>query len=650
MLKKSSKVLALSLASMLVITSFAGCKKKDDGTAAVNTPNGNAKAYNELAAEVSDTSDLPTWTGKQLTLKYWQGHGTGGTRKYTKMSNDVVTPEIKRVTGITLDEENSYDNGSGQSFDQKLALVVAANDYPEIVLNPGNLKTLVEKNLVYDLTDLIAKNCPNIMKKIPQSLKGVWSTDNRVSLNGKTYAVPTMMSEWGLGDLDKTLDVTKYSRFFPPIDGYYSIAVRDDILKQLYPNAKSQKEIEDQFVKNGKFTKEDIFDVPIKSKEDFFKMLYDIKKLNVKEGNQEVYPLFLNQGGDNWNLFVGLAPALYGVPVLRNSSNPYTYFTYYDKQTKKFDYTFKTPEFKSMVKDLNKLTQDKVASPEAFLDSTQIITEKANKGLFAVLYPYDGSFNVTNVNSQLEKAGKDYRYRKVYLNIKPDTNKYPTFFNIVQQNLSVAIFKNKVKEEDVAQVLRYIDYMVSDSGEKLLAWGPKSAGLFDEVNGKRTFKDKDLENYMVYNKSSDKALSYNLPNGLDQKGTLPNGGTVPTYIRNYYSKYAPAVTYDTVKTTSDVNTYFKAGLVEPVKYVQTLIPGIYTENATVPDADKAWKARTSFEDALEKVLASQSDAQFEQTFKDFLANSEKIGYTDKVLSDIWEAFKKRNADYMSAFN
>lgn len=655
MIGKTKKGLALGLAVILATASLTGCgdspSNQNTATPTASSSPGasatpDAKPYNELAMEVNDTSDLPDWTGKKLTLRYWAGHGTGGFKKFTPMANDVVTPEIERVTGVHIDEDNSFDNGSGQTFAQKLALVVAANDFPEIANNVGDLKTLVERDLVYDLTDLIPQYAPNIMKKLPQSLKGVWVTDNRVNYNGRIYAISSGLSEGSLVEVDPTLDTEKYSRFFAPREGYYSFAIRDDIVKKLFPEAKTQAEIETLFEQNGTFTKDEILDIPLNSKEDFFKMLYDIKALGIKEGNQEVFPFYLNQGGDNWHLLTGIAPALYGIPVTGNTSQPYNYFAYYDKLSKSFNYTYKTPEFKAMIKDFAKLTQDGIASPEAFIDTPQIITEKINNGLFAVVYPYGST--VLNANAQLEKSGKDYRYRRVYVNIQPDTAKYPVIQSPAGQTNGIVIFKSQVKEEDLPQILRYIDYMVSDAGEKLLAWGPASAGLFEEKDGQRSFKDKELEDYMVYNVASDKALSYNLANGLAATGTLPNGGFYPSYVRNFYSKFAPAVTYDLARTAADANTYFKIGFVETVSYKTSLGPTIYGENATVPEADTAWKARPSFEDALERVLASQSDAQFEQTFNEFLANAEKIGYNEELIGKIWDAFKVKNADYMDA--
>ncbi|WP_127582516.1 hypothetical protein [Paenibacillus koleovorans] len=638
--KYKKKLILGSALLLLAVPVLEGCEQAADKATTSPSPTGTAAAaYNEM--KVSDSSELPNWTGKELKLTYWSGQGAGGARKIVKSGGDVVSPEVLRVTGISIDEDNSYDNGGGQTFDQKLALVNAANDWPSIVVNPGNLKALVENNKVYDLTDLLPKYAPNVLKKIPKDLSTIWNDDDSVTGGkpGKVYAVPSGLNESSLALVDSTLDKDKYSVYplsLPP-EAKGFVVVRDDILKKLYPNAKTQKQIEELYLKNGKFTKEEIFDVPINSKKDFIQMLYDIKQLGIKEGNQEVFPSYAFAGQDNWNLVNVLQGWLDGRFTTSN------YFSYFNKKTQKFEYLFKTPQFKESLLTWNKLMRDGIFSKESFIDSYQVFTEKANKGLYAVLY---GGTDGAAQNAQFEKDGKPYRYRKVYLNIPLQADTYPVYAKMPTQTLSIAIFKDKVKEEDVPQILKWIDFMVSDTGEKLSAWGPKSAGLWDETNGKRLFKDKDLEAYMLAGTATDKAIFYNLRNGINSSN-MPNGGMMPTYMRLGASKFAPAVAYDKKLIATAANTYFRAGLVENTEYVLSRAPQFYSYTAAVPDADKAWKARTGgFEQPLTRVMTADNDAQFDKLFADFLATAEKYGYTDNLLPQIWSIFEKQNADLM----
>ncbi|GAA3407959.1 hypothetical protein ACFFNY_11800 [Paenibacillus hodogayensis] len=625
---------SLLMAGALGLTVISGCT--GGGKEAASTPDkpGGAKGTETLAAipaGVKDSSDLPDWGGKQLKLKVWFNHGTGGifagARKY---KDDLVTNEIARVTGVRIDLDNSFDNGGNTTGAVKLGMLAATNSWPDLVVNGNELKSLVDNNKLYDLTDLLPKYAPNLMKKVPKTLDTVWGKPY-IGVDGKVYAIPTSIYENALPLLDPSLDASQFPISHPM--GY--VYVRDDILKQLYPKAKTQKEIEDLYMKNGKFAKEDILDVPIKSTSEFVQFLYDIKKLGVKEGNQEVSPFFLYSGQDNWNLMTILFSALAGGG---STSGDNSYFTYWDNKTKKTEWGFKQPFFKDLSKQMNVLLRDGVTSKEAMVDPYTTFQQKLNNGLYAVSYGYLVPDNVA-----LKKAGKPYQYRKVFLDIpyKNDQFVFPASFP--DTGTRIAVFKDSVKEEDLPQVLRWIDFLVSDAGEKLWFWGPRSAGLFEEKDGKRAYKDKELEEQMVYGKPGAKAQQYGLK--------LTNGSNDDRSKSDYFSftgkgKFYPPNWYDKMRSPDEAAGYFEMSRVERAPSTDTLTPKIYNFLTAVPEADKAWKARKSFEDALTKVLVAKTDEEFEKLYADFTAAAEKSGYTDDLLAKVDAAFRKDNGKYM----
>jgi len=584
-----------------------------------------------IPADVQDSSELPDWAGKQLSLKVWFNHGTGGTyagaRKYT---DDVVTKEIARVTGVTLDLEHSYDNGGSTTGEVKLGMIAATNDWPDIILGGDQLNTLADNDKIYDLTDLIPKYMPNLMKKIPQSLDTLW---NRawISKGGKVYAVPAGLYNTTLPYLYPDTDVS----LFPQANTYSNIWVRDDILKQLYPQAKSQKEIEDLYLKNGKFTREQIFDVPIKSAEDFIQFLYDVQKLHVKEGNKEVAPFYTFSGQDNWALMTGLFSKLDGS---YSGSGDNNYFTYWDKETQKVEWMFKQPLFKDLVKQMNVLLRDGVASKEAMVDPYNTFQEKLSGGMYAVTYHQPN-------NAALEKAGKPYRYRKVYLDIPFNYDKFifPTVFP--DAGTRIHIVKDAVKEEDLPQVLRWLDFLISDAGEKLWYWGPKSAGLFTEQDGMRVYANKEIEDQMVYNQPGDEAQKYGLWLNNGSNDDRSKSGLI-TYMNK--GRFDPQNWYpNKQRNVTEADAYFDFGRVEASKSDDSLTAKMYTFFTQAPEAAEAWKKRTDFENALTKVLAASNDAQFEQQWNTFLSTAEKDGFTDAVRDQVDAAFREANAKYMA---
>ncbi|QGQ98381.1 hypothetical protein EHS13_27590 [Paenibacillus psychroresistens] len=655
--KKLKSVMSMLVVMILVLSVFAGCSNSDKeasspsispaSTASASTEPASVEATPAEATPVAanetndinahpwidnpdaDTSDLPTWTGKQLKLTYWQAEGTGGLGK-KKSANDVVTPEVQRVTGVTIDEDNSIDNG-GQSWDIKLSQLTAANDYPDMVWNAQDLKKLVDANKLYDLTELIPKYAPNLQKMYDTFLKPTEMY--------KKYSLPFGIYEnlYADTDHDPSVDLAKYSVFNPPVDSLGYIWVRDDVIKKLYPSAKSEKEIQDMYVQKGAFTKEEILDVPINSSDDFIKMLYNIKDLQLKEGNKPVSPFFVSTGTDNWPLMAVMMAILEG----RMDTD---YYTYFNKKDQKLAYLFKQPAFREDVKLMNKLVIDGVASKEGLLDPNEVFNEKLKNGLYAVTYAW-----MTPDNAGLEAAGKPYKYRKVYLNIPQKTDEFLRYKSNVGSRSGLYIFKDSVAPEDLPQILRWYDYMVSQSAEKLRSWGPKSAGLFDEVSGSRVFKDKELADNMVYQTQNGKALQYNL--GDSTTITAPTGGLMVTFMNQNKSKFHPAVTYDrSVRTPAGADQAFSIGFTDPAQKVLANSPNIWVFGE-VPSLQKAFAAKKALEDPLTKTLTAGSAAQFDKLYDDFLKSADKAGFTDAALAEGDKYFREHNVggdgvDYM----
>jgi hypothetical protein len=78
----------------------------------------------------------------------------------------VVTPEITRVTGVTIDEDESFDNG-GSDYSQKLALIMASDQWPNLIWNPTDADELARKGLIYNLTNCLPKYAKDLLVKIP---------------------------------------------------------------------------------------------------------------------------------------------------------------------------------------------------------------------------------------------------------------------------------------------------------------------------------------------------------------------------------------------------------------------------------------------------------------------------------------------------
>lgn len=626
---KTALLKRLALLAIVILTLACGTSVVNSSEATV------ADAAQLIFTGVDDTSDLPTWAGKELPLRVWAGYGTGG-GKFSNADKDVYWPEVKRVTGAFFDPNTYFDNTKGKDFKGTLALVSATRDWPQVLIG-GETPQLVElakAGKLWDVAPYIKRYCPNIMSKIPQT--GVfqsWWGDRQTVLDqpGKIFGLPYGMQGKWLPSADPTLDKPAFSIFNMPIDGYPYVLVRDDILRKIYPEAKTQAEIEALFLKQGKFTEADLFDVPINDRKQLFDFLYKIKKLNLKDADgRTIFPFFTHSNPDDNFALLGFSP-INGYAT-GNSWSGSNYWLYWDVKAKTLKYMFKEAWFKELLRGYNKLVRDGVSAKEALIDSTPIFQQKLNQGLYAVIPSWD-------TPSSDAMKDKPYRYRKVWLRNPIDTSKFVFYGGEPKTGCGQAyFFKDTLTEAQLIQALKYFDYIVSDAGQKLVVWGPRSAGLWTVENGQRIFKNKELEEDMVYQANNGAANHYNLLNGsYDQAGSFVG---VQTYIAFGRNKYAPGVTYTNKRRNAgDADKYFVTGLVKELPTIQSAQPNLWSFTA-IPEVDRYWKARPAFEKALTKVYTATDNSQFAQFYKDMVTLAEKNGLSKATLVQINDYYAK----------
>lgn len=659
----------LKMTSFLAITCisiniFAGCSKTDKtNLKEVASESGLLSLDKAMAAK--DSSDIADWTGKQLTLTYWKANGTGGPSVIPAMEKDVVTPEIKRITGITIDQENSFSNG-GMEFSAKLGLVTASEDWSALIISAQNPKDILKTGLFYDLTDLLPKYCPNIMKRVPPDKYEAVYFGVSNGEYGKVYGVP---ANWGQEVENKLYpeleNDARYRRIIPKVQLYGSFKrfiVRDDILKMIYPDAKSFDELTNDFVTKGGFTKEEVYQPEINTREEAIEFLYKIKKVidanNINEGNdQPVWTSYATTGSDqdNWALMACLMPYLSGYNCL-----DFNYYCYYSKITKQFELPVLTGVYKSMLYDVNKMVRDGVLAKESFTDDNAIFSNKMNNGQYAVNYAWNEPSN-----ADLEKKGKSYKYRPVWLNIPINDDTY-IYDSYTEVNTSQPIYINKknVSEEDLPQILRAIDFMFSDAGQLLNYWGPRSANIWEEKNGVRRFTVKELDDIFQegYAGNYDALLTYGFPSlywtfsnmGLADKKRMDNslpGFAMISFIENSNSIKKPQYVYAYNRSTftnrpEEMKTFFDPRIVDPPQTVLSKEGDVW--NWIVPQtqlfADNVWSKRSILDNAMKKCMTGLTDENFEKKYSEFV----RVGTDQNRMNE--EMRKQIDDYYKNIFN
>lgn len=650
------RLVYIAVAVLMVLGTMAGCTQttpspSPTASAAVETVAPTATPepmYWDLLDSAADSSDLPDWKGPQLNLTWWYAHGAGGLDR-TPAENNVVWKEIQRVTGVIFDFDSSFDNG-GQSLDNKLGVLAASNDWPDIVSLPETqwMNQLIDNGKIYNLSENgFYDNCPNILKYLdPRKLEGVKGMACKKDTD-QVYFFPTNENtkDNNLRSIEAArpeYDATKWALLDPPQSlNYWTISVRDDILKGMYPNAKTLKELKDTYAANSNFTKEEIYDVPIKSTEEFVQFLRDAKKYitdnNITENGKPVEVSLAACGLDNWPLLAALWTRMRGVPASVN------YYTYYDKTTGKLEYLYEQPFFKEDLKLFNQLVKEGVLEKESLVNDNKTITEKINNGQYFMTYAW-----LNPDPTVLKAGGKTFEYRPLNTQIPYDLNRYVYAEGESRGFEYWGIFTDgKVKQENVQQVLRMFDYLASDAGMKTSFWGPRSAGLFVEENGVRAFKDPDLAQDVIYNAKNGKAKKLGL---LVSNGDMANRAFPYYPIASTFTVLNPAYNAPQQINRDNYLMFFNDAKFPETTLTDKLVT-LKTDQPVwfyfdMPEVDRFFKGRTAFEDALLKCIAASDDAQFEKLYADALAIAESQGLSDKTLEEINQRFSTNNAPYL----
>ena len=650
------KIISIGLATLLSVSllSTTACGKKNngrgegDGELNANYQWANEANYN--GTNVLDSSEIADYDGShEMNLVAWNTTSTGNEKKY-ETSGDVVSPEIKRITGVSIDNENSFDN-KGMTADVRWQNLITTKKIPDIAYGSGWLDT----DEVYDLTKYIDKYCPTIKARMPEY---VWSSSEvNGGEEGKVYGVPYGLGNVGLSTVDKTADSLKTLMFEFYQDCMPYILVREDILKDAYPDALMQEDIDRIFAEQGYFTKEQLFDINITSSKQFREeFLPKIQKAITDGGDKYrissdrmVKPMLMTAGSDydTWDFVGKLIPGFLGAGY--NSYN--TNFSYWDVTTQKIESMLYQDFFKEEIYEWAKMIADgTIISTEGMTTQHQTLSSELNSGYYAIGYLSSSAPSGNKCNWK----GETINYRKVYLNIPFNFERFMYCGDGQAQVSSVKIFKDKVSESELPQLLRWLDYQCSRSADMLYAWGPKTAGLFNEAeDGTRTYKDEDLVDQMVYTTVTmgDKVQKYNLSNG-----TLKSAVPVFSFYYQAGSKYHPKATYSLANMPGLSNSFYSSAAVlteMSEKFVGlSSRPSIHTwKNVELDGVETVWSKRPGVESALKQLLISGgSQSSYDKAWNSLQTTLNNSGWTKTYFNGKFtNAFLNSNKAYTYQF-
>ena len=649
--RKMTRLLALLLA-MVMCVSMAACgneKPQDnqgDVAADVKPNTGenteeSSKNYWEMLDEVTDSSQLPDWTGEKLEINVWRAEGTD--RVFGELSDTNVTfKEIERVTGIVINAEESFANG-GETIDAKLPKLLATNDFPTMIIgyNIGEqMNELYENGYLYDLTEYYDNGTlDHLQYWLPVDQMEDQLYHELRAEDGSLFMLPVVVNAHTMHQ------IAGYS--VPEIDNEYfniygkapqnkgemasttCLYVRDDVLQAVRPGAASAAELKAHYIENGTFSEDQIFDLGLKTTEDFVQLMYDIQAelATGKYVGLDGRPMEVTYGPssetDNWPWMVQLAPAISGYAG--------DYFTILSQENSKngtmFEWGFKNEYVLDHMKLLNGLVRDDVISQNSLVDNSALFEEKVNNGHYAVTYGRNPA--------AVGQGQADWGYRPIW--IDSTYNKTYSFSGGAGTNTYAAIFKSTVTEEQLDQLMHYVDYINSMVGINMLFWGPESAGLFTyDENGNRMYTDPELEACMLYKEDNGANVKYGLMNPDVAQRTFNEAFPLGPWEQLFKPSYTMKSSLE--RQESDAFIYFNPGTISGKSLTDVAvrvndIGKMYSTGLQVPAIGEFWTARAGFENQMKKVIAAESDAEYEAQLQALWEYAEEFGLTDEALKE-----------------
>lgn len=424
MASNRKKASAWLLVSTLMLGMLAGCGGNNNNNAATEENTGNTSTDSATAtAAPEDTSPMtfsffsadpsPNWTGMQ----------------------DETGKILTEKTGVTLDAEFAVGDPG-----QKVALIAASGDYPDIVAAKNDVSKLVDAGAMLDLTDLIDKYAPNIKKVLgEENMKRARYSDDDHAI----YAIPTNAG------VDNT-----------------------------YFNAGGGFELQHRAVKEAGYP-------AIKTVQDYENVIkaYLEKHPTDENGNKNI-GMTLN--ADDWYMYITVTNPAF---LTTGSSDDGEYAI--DVDTQKVTYHFRRPAEKEYFRWLNHMNDIGLLDPESFVQKYDQYKAKIATGRVVGLIDQDWGYG--DAEKALKTAGKfdqGYGHYSVTLSEEyKDASFWPTGF---MAGYGVGITTSC---KDPVRAIKFLDYLASDEGQVLLNYGVEGKDYKVE-NGKRVIPD-DVNNRIV---------------------------------------------------------------------------------------------------------------------------------------------------------
>lgn len=343
--------------------------------------------------------------------------------------NSPVGKVVKEKTGVTVNPEFDVNGGT-----QKIALMVASGEYPDLIWPKGGAGTLVEAGALIDLTDLIEEHAPNLKKIYGDYMSRLkWSKDDE-----SIYILPTSPVD---------------TQYLTPSHG---VGLQNDVVKALgYPKIETLKDFENA-----------------------------IKEYKEKHPTINGQPtLGLSLLADDWRIMISTTnPAFWST----GASDDGEY--YVDPETHEAIMHYKRPEEKEYFRWLNHMNDIGLLDPESFVQKYDQYLAKLSSG--RVLGIIDDEWQFAEAQRSMKEQGMHERMYGLYPATLEKGMKHANFQDAgYLAGWGIGITKDA---EDPVAAIKFLDYLASEEGQILQNWGIEGEH-YDLVDGKRVIPEEEMK-------------------------------------------------------------------------------------------------------------------------------------------------------------
>jgi putative aldouronate transport system substrate-binding protein len=413
------KFLSLLLVMLLITGLFTGCEKNEKNTSEIEKS--NSETVDNGNDDTSDNEPKEEVSKEPITFTMYSAEANANYDEF----KSPVAQKIKELTGVTLEIENEI----GTDPKQRLGIMAASGDYPDLVYAKGDLNLLKDAGGIVELDDLIEEHGSNIKKLFGDYLPRLkWSLDDPHIYYVGTYPVHEVSLK--------------------PAGAFW---LQHAVVKELgYPE--------------------------IKTLDDFEKAIKDYYAKNPKIDGQDTIPITIL--ADGWRFLISVTNPAWAVTGGSDDGEWYV-----DPETYKAVRHHTREEEKEYFRWLNHMNNEGLLDPESFTQKYDQYKAKIASG--RVLALTDAEWEISEGETALRQSGLEERMHGPYpivLNESTEcrVNQSPGYTG----GWGVSITKSC---KDPVRAIQFLDWMATEEAQILTHWGIEGEHWEYDSNGKRVF-------------------------------------------------------------------------------------------------------------------------------------------------------------------